>query len=95
MTDVNIAVRARLKDFVENALDPQAAAAACLAALDLHQPFTKAGMTLCRECSPSRDGHGDHDGRHYVLMPWPCFTWKAVARVLVGDVVDQQENDDD
>lgn len=79
MTDVNAAVRTRLEDFVESALDPQAAAAACLAALDLHQPFEKAGMVLCRECSPSRDGHDDHGGRHYVLMPWPCPTWKVIA----------------
>lgn len=88
MADVNTAVRARLEDFVENALDPQAAAAACLAVLDLHQPFRKAGMTLCRECSPSRDG-----GRHYVLSLWPCPTWKAVAATFGIEAVKQEGED--
>lgn len=69
------ALRTRLEDWVENALDPQAAASAALGVLELHQPFTRAGMVLCRECSPARDS----EGRHYVLMPWPCPTWKAIA----------------
>jgi hypothetical protein len=69
-----IAVRARLEDFVENALDPQAAAAACLAVADRHQPFTKAGMTLCEECSPVKSRY--HDVR------WPCPTWTAIAEAL-------------
>lgn len=34
------ALRARLEDWAENALDPQAAAAACLAVLNLHPPFS-------------------------------------------------------
>lgn len=88
MPDPNTALRARLEDFVENALDPQAAAAACLAALDLHQPFTKAGMVLCRECSPARDG-----GRHYLLSPWPCPTWKAIAAAFGIEAPEQVYTD--
>ncbi len=75
--DAPTAVRARLEDFVENALDPQAAAAACLAVADLHQPFTKADMVLCEECSPVKSSM-----LRYVLMPWPCPTWTAIAEAL-------------
>lgn len=81
--DTAAAVRTRLEDFVENALDPQAAAAACLAVADRHQPFTQAGMTLCEECSPVKSRYDD--GRPlgwYVLMPWPCPTWTAIAEAL-------------
>lgn len=93
MLDPNTALRARLEDFVENALDPQAAAAACLAALTLHQPFTKAGMVLCRECSPARDPRSNSSARHYVLMPWPCPTWKAIAGVFGIEAPDQEYAD--
>jgi hypothetical protein len=77
------AVRTRLWDFVENALDPQAAASACLAIADRHQPFTEAGMTLCEECSPVKSRYDD--GRpmtRYVLTPWPCRTWTEIAEAL-------------
>jgi len=77
--DPSTALRTRLEDWVENALDSQTAASAALGALELHQPFTRAGMVLCRECSPPRDPEDGHSGRHYVLMPWPCPTWKAIA----------------
>jgi hypothetical protein len=77
------AVRTRLEDFVENALDPQAAAAACLAVADRHQPFTKAGMTLCEECSPVKSRYDDGQPlTRYVLRPWPCPTWTAIAEAL-------------
>lgn len=81
------AVRTRLEDFVENALDPQAAASACLAAADRHQPFTQAGMTLCEECSPvkSRFNNGRPLTR-YVLTRWPCPTWTAIAEALGVEV---------
>jgi len=77
------AVRTRLEDFVENALDPQAAAAACLAAADRHQPFLAHGMVLCEECSPVRDRYDDGTAlRYYLLAPWPCPTWTAIAEAL-------------
>lgn len=37
MSNLAKAIRLRLDDWVENALDPQAAAAACLAILDEHE----------------------------------------------------------
>lgn len=78
-----VAVRARLGDFVENALDPQAAAAACLVVIDRHQPFLAHGMVLCEECSPVRDRYDDGTVlRRYLLTPWPCRTWTAIAEGL-------------
>lgn len=85
--NIDVAVRTRLADPVENALNPQAAAGACLAVLDLHQPFTKAGMVLCRECSPARD---ENSVRHFVLMPWPCPTWTAIAGTFVAEVAERE-----
>ena len=77
------AVRTRLEDFVENALDPQAAAAACLAVADRHQPFLAHGMVLCEECSPVRDHYDDGTVlRRYLLTSWPCRTWTAIAEAL-------------
>lgn len=86
------AVRTRLEDFVENALDPQAAAAACFAVADRHQPFTKAGMTLCEECSPVKVRYDDGQPlTRYVLMPWPCPTWTAIAEALGIEVPETGE----
>lgn len=81
--DAATTMRARLEDFVENALDPQAAAAACLAVVDRHQPFLAHGMVLCEECSPVRDRYDDGTVlRRYLLTPWPCRTWTAIAEGL-------------
>lgn len=92
MNDVNTAVRARLEDFVENALDPQAAAAACLGALELHQPVAAHGMVLCEACSPVRDRYDDGTVlRRYLLAPWPCATWKAIATAVVGEEAVEME----
>jgi hypothetical protein len=85
--EATTAVRARLEDFVENALDPRAAAAACLAVADRHQPFLAHGMVLCEECSPVRDRYDDGTVlRRYLLAPWPCRTWTAIAEALGVEV---------
>lgn len=91
-TDVNTAVRNRLEDFVENALDPQAAATGCLGALELHQPIAARGMVLCEGCSPVRDRYTDGTPlKRYMLMPWPCATWKVIATAVVGEVAVEME----
>jgi len=83
MSDLAARIRARAGDPVENCLDPQAAAHAVMAVLDLHQPYPDTGLgwtdggydvipVVCGTC-----GTPDEYG-----VPYPCPTVKALAEVL-------------
>jgi hypothetical protein len=74
MPDLNAEIRERLNDWAENALNPQAAAGALLAVLDLHKS------------ADEQDGDWQ-DGPHWPCQvchdgPFPCATRRAIAAEL-------------
>ena len=80
MSALDRAIRERLDDSVENALNPQATADACLAVLNLHWPLAPFRLqpeeVRCVACSKP----------DLLSVAWPCPTVRAIAAALHVEV---------
>jgi hypothetical protein len=82
VTDLATKIRQRAEDWVENILDPQAAAKAVLAVLERHKP-TDGGMGFrdggYGSIEPACTTCGTYDE---YAEDWPCSTITAMATAL-------------